>query len=60
MESTMILSVSAVLGFAVYYELVEVSYLEPVTSNGMKVHYCHFNINITVTVSHTCSCRRTG
>jgi hypothetical protein len=37
MESTMILSASAVISFAVYYELVEVSYLEPVSSNGMKV-----------------------
>ncbi len=33
----MILSVSAVIGFAVYYELVEISFLEPVSSNGMKV-----------------------
>ncbi len=40
----MILSVSAVIGFAVYYELVEVSFLEPVSSNGMKV-FVFINMN---------------
>lgn len=37
MESTMILSVAAVAGFAVYYSIVEVSFLEPVTDAGIKV-----------------------
>lgn len=37
MESTIILSVSAVVGFAVYYELINVTYLETVNSNGLGV-----------------------
>lgn len=41
MESTMILSVAAVMAFAVYYELIGVTYLEHVNSNGIYVSNTH-------------------
>lgn len=35
MESTIILSVSAIIGFVVYYSLISPTYLEPVSSKGI-------------------------
>ena len=37
MESTMILSVGAIVGFAVYYEMIGVTFLEHVSSSGIGV-----------------------
>jgi hypothetical protein len=37
MESTILLSMSACVGFAVYYEMVGVTYLEHVTSSAIYV-----------------------
>ncbi len=37
MESTMVLSVGAIVGFAVYYEMIGVTFLEHVASSGIYV-----------------------
>jgi hypothetical protein len=38
MESSIVLSAAAVVGFTVYYEMVGVTYLEHISSNGIEVN----------------------
>lgn len=37
MESTIVLSIAAVIGFTVYYEMVGVTYLDYLQDAGIKV-----------------------
>jgi hypothetical protein len=48
MESSILLSISACIGFAVYYEMVGVTYLEHTSSNGAFVSSLFFMMTTDV------------
>lgn len=52
MESTTILSFGSIVCFAIFYEMVDVTYLEYITENGLLVSFCcfksFFNHNVSL------------
>lgn len=46
MESSIVLSIAAVVGFTVYYEMVGATYLEYISSNGIEVILLHILLSV--------------